>query len=311
MAESISDNFKGDTSWVYVGQGKAEQRTIPEKPKPDTELHRFMQDVFDVAVPVAIRERDEVAAVNGELAAASAELLMSKSKTPWQRYKEHGDLKRFVIEQDEAWRGRSLPNRLGRLATYGTMMAGTFGLDRVSDLVASKFIFSPEKLRVPPFKPITLKNGNKEALGVGWEFVTDTLVGKGTDLLAQTATNRKSIGFVSPLSKAVSTLGTTLLNITGNMYNEKTKNIPIINSFVNPGFIESAFRFTSALPWVGIPFEYLYAEANKQLIKADGVMPFGIDLAYNMAVAKEKALKNLPNVSLNKPPAIKRSMHTY
>lgn len=284
MAESIAHSFKAKTDWVYVGQAGGERKKSREK-KEDTHWQKYLQDVFDVAAPIAISEKLELADLQGNLAVATAkELVKIQARAPGKK-KSLGDV---ITDLDTKLRGRALPNRLGRLLTFFVLGSGTFALDRLGDVVAQKQLFTKDSLKIYPFKPINLNDsGNKAALEVGWEFVTDALVGKSTDAVAQVATNKENIGFVSPLSKTLSMIGNTLINVAGAMIDERTKRIRLINSFVNPGFIESAFRFTGALPVVGAPIERLYAAANRQIIQSKGIMPFAIDLAYNMLIAKQ------------------------
>lgn len=281
MAESITQNFHGKTDWVYVGKGSAERKT-PEK-KADTMFHKYLQEVFDVAAPIALAERGEAGAVQGNLAMATAETI--KDVNEKMTLKGLGER---VNALDTKLRGRELPHKLGRLLTFFVLGAGSFGLDRMGDLIAQKKLFKLESARVWPFKPINLKeSGNKAALEVGWEFVTDALVGSAADVATRSVTNRDNIGFVSPLSRTIAAVGNTIVNATGVMFDAGTKNIRVVNSFVNPGFIESAFRFGGAIPVVGALVERMYASANRQLIQAKGIMPFATNLAYNMLIAKQ------------------------
>ena len=292
MAESIAHSFKAKTDWVYVGQAGVEAKKPREK-KEDAHWQKYLQDVFDVAAPIAISEKRELSALQGNLAVATAEELV---KSQAHKEAKQGGMGETITDLDTKLRGRKLPNRLGRLLTFFVMGSGSFALDRVGDVVAQKQLFTKDSLTIYPFTPINLKDsGNKAALEVGWEFVTDALVGKSTDTAAQLATNKDHIGFVSPLSKTLSMVGNTIINVAGAMIDERTKTIRVINSFVNPGFIESAFRFTGALPVVGAPIERIYASANRQIIQSKGVMPFAIDLAYNMLIAKQFSKGPLPN----------------
>lgn len=283
MAESITQNFRGKTDWVFTGRGKAEQK-LSER-RVDTLFNTYLQDVFDVATPIAIAERSETGAVQGNIAVTTAEALKEihegiKAKKP--------GIGKQIEALDIKLRGRELSNKLGRLLTFSVLGAGSFGMDRMGDVVAQKQLFKFEELPVWPFKPISLKDsGNKAALEVGWEFITDALVGKASDQIVRIATNRENIGFVSPLSRTLAAVGNTIVNATGVMFDERTKNIRLVNSFVNPGFIESAFRFTGAIPVAGALVERLYASANRQLIQSRGIMPFATDLAYNMLIAKQ------------------------
>lgn len=281
MAESLTQKFHGKTDWVYVGRGNAEQKK-PEK-KEDALYHKYLQEVFDIATPIALSERGEAGAVQGNLAMTTAEAI--KQLHDGMKTKGVGA---HINALDTKLRGRELPNRMGRLLTFFVLGAGSFGLDRMGDVIAQKKLFKLESATLWPFKPINLKNsGNKAALEVGWEFLTDELVGKTADAAAQYATNRENIGFVSPLSRTLAAVGNTIVNVTGAMFEPGTKNIRMVNSFVNPGFIESAFRFGGAIPVAGALVERAYAAANRQIMQSKGIVPFATNLAYNMLIAKQ------------------------
>ncbi len=121
-------------------------------------------------------------------------------------------------------------------------------------------------------------------LDAGWEYLTDYGVEKTVDWSAQKLANRENIGFVSPLSRAISKIGNTIINATRN-FDEHNLSTSVKRSLLNPGFIEGAFRFAGALPGGGFVKE-LYGKANKQIMKGEGVIPLSADLAFNMIFAK-------------------------
>jgi hypothetical protein len=280
MAESIAKDFKGKTDWVYVGKAEAPK---PKEKKPDTIWNEYMQHVFDVAAPIAVAEVTEASAAQGLLAGETAEQIIPKDLQ-----RDMKDKKTFAkrwLEWEQRHSSSSHQNRLGKMLTGLTYMAGSFALDRTSDTIANALILKKDAA-LGKWQRLNLTDrGNKKMIEVGWDFITDTGVEKLTDWSAKKLANREDIGFVSPLSRTLGKLGSTILNVFDKIYDESNQRVPIINSFVNPGFIEGAFRFTGAVPGLGFIKDF-YAWANRQVMKGEGAIPFGTDLAYNMLIAK-------------------------
>lgn len=267
MGEALGKIPKGDTSWVYVGSSKKDYAKKKEVSKADTEFNTFLQQILDVADPIVKKEHEDVVEINGKIALAAAEELNKKNKA-WKDFKEHKDLKRYLLEQDIEWRGRDVPKRLERMLVFGLIGSGAVGLDMGTDNIA-KTAFSRIK-----------DKGNQAALTKGWEMLTDLLSGNLFDAGARWGTNKKDIGYITPVSSAFGQVGNTILT----MVNNKSK---IWNSLVNPGAIESGFRAIGAIPWVGVIPEKIYAAANRELLEQDGMFPFIFNMAFNMMLEKE------------------------
>jgi len=285
MTESIAKDFKGRADWVYVGRGKVEHKKTEVIKKPDTMLHEYMRQVFDVATPVALAELDDASKTQAAMAEKTARLMVPKDLVR----EGSGDRTSFA-KKWLAWEKKAsspdAQNRLGKILTGLTYMAGSFALDRAGDTLANQLIMKKDAA-LTRWKGLHLSEdySNKKMLEVGWDFLTDTGIEKFTDWSAKKLANRDNIGFVSPLSRTLGKLGSTILNVFDLIYDEKTQSIPIVNSFINPGFIEGAFRFAGAVPGMGFVRDF-YAWANRQIMKGEGVVPFGTDLAYNMLIAK-------------------------
>jgi hypothetical protein len=282
MAESVVKDFKGKMDWVYVG--KAEAPRVVEK-KADTLWNEYMQKVFDVAEPVAVAEVRDMAATQMAIAEGAA-----KQLAPEDMVKQSGGVKEKFVEKWLAWEKKfSTPkhqNRLGKLVVNGTYMAGSFGLDLLSDMAAHKLFLGRTDIPLGFGKKFTLGEGtgNKEMLKAGWEYLTDEGIGKATDWSVQKLANKEDIAFVSPLAHTLGKVGALVMNVFGDLKDHSTKTM-VMNSFVNPGFIEGFFRFTGALPGGGF-MKDLYAYANRQIMQGEGLLPFGTDMAYNMLIAK-------------------------
>lgn len=276
MAESIVKDFKGKLDWVYVGKAEAPK---PVEKKPDIFLNEYMQKVFDVAAPVAVAEISEASAAQGLLAKETVGLAGELPKNKF--------IKKW-LEFEKKYCSPGCENRLGKLVTGAVYMAGSLGLNYGSNLLANKIFLNPDKkeLRFLFGRSLTLddKSGNKEMLKAGWEYVTDALTEVATNRTVQWFTNREDVGFVSPLSRTIGKLGNTFIAVFGDLKSRTPKTM-FMNSLVNPGFIEGFFRFASAIPGAGFIKE-LYGKANAQVMKGEGAVPFGSDLAFNMLIAK-------------------------
>lgn len=283
MAESIAKDFQGQADWVYVGRGKAEH-TMPEARKADTLRNEYMQRVFDIAAPLAVSELSEASATHGILADATAQEIIPESLQ--QNMSDKPTFTKKWLEWEKKASTPEHQNRMGKLLTSAAYMAGSFGLDFASDILLNETVLKKSSLRLPLGKSLSLRpgSGNKEMLKAGWEFITDSGIEKVTDWSVRKLTNREDVGFVSPMSRTVGKLGNTIINVFGDLSKFSTKTA-LLNSFVNPGFIEGAFRFAGAIPGGGFVKDF-YAWANRQIMKGEGVLPYGADLAYNMLIAK-------------------------
>ena len=122
-------------------------------------------------------------------------------------------------------------------------------------------------------------------LDAGWEYLTDLGIEKVVDRSAREITNREDIGFVSPLSRVIGKVGNTIMNATRDFDNHDVAT-KWKRSVLNPGFIEGAFRFASALPLAGGFIKEFYGYANKQIMHGEGIIPMSADLTFNMLFAK-------------------------
>lgn len=251
MAESFVKDFKGKLNWVNVGKAEAPK---PKEKKADTLSNEYMRKVLDVAVPVAAAETAEATAVQNALASETVELVRESTK-------------------DE--------NRLGKLLTSAVFMAGSFGLNYASEWAAKLGLENKEKLLFVSFSP---KTGNKKMLEAGWQYITDLGIEKAADHSAKWLTNREDIGFISPLSRTIGKIGNTVMNVTGLLGKHDPKSM-FFKSALNPGTIEGAFRFAGSVPGFGFIKEW-YGKANSQIMKGEGLIPLGADLAFNMMFAK-------------------------
>lgn len=266
MAESIVKDFKGKLDWVYVGKSEAPK---PIEKKADSLLNEYMRKVFDVAAPVGIAELSDASAVQGVIAVETVGLM---GDLPPQDKKIFSQ-KWMDLEKKYSAPGQE--HRLGKLVTGLTYMAGSFGLNFGSEVIAKygleKFTFNP-------------KAGNKKMVEAGWQYITDYGIEKVADRSAQWLANREDIGFISPLSRTIGKIGNTVMNVTG-LLGEHGWGAILGKSALNPGFIEGAFRFASAVPGMGFIKE-VYGRANSQIMKGEGIIPLGADLAFNMMFAK-------------------------
>lgn len=259
MAESIIKDYKGKADWVYVG--KAEPPKIVEK-KPDTLFNEYMQKVLDVTAPVALQEYDDAAVTQGAIAGETIALMgnnLPKDKDAFFKKWMAMDKKHSSPEHE---------NRLGKLLTAATYMGGSFLVN-----------MGGEKLATMLYRKRDIDTGNIRMLDAGWEYLTDYGIEKAADSVAKKITNREDIGFISPLSRMLGKIGNTIMSATPQDV------APWKKSLWSPGFIEGAFRFAGAIPGAGLIKE-LYGKANKQIMKGEGIIPMGAELAFNMALAK-------------------------
>lgn len=285
MAESIIKDFKGKNDWVYVGKSEAPK---PSEKKADTLFHQYMQEVFDVAAPVMIGELDGAAGAQAALASATLSLA-DKAHTDATSTASLPDKSTFAkrwLALEQRVSNDDHQNRLGKLLTSFVYMGGSFAMNLGSEVVADVLYRGKSKVPLPLGRSINIskETGNQRMLDAGWEYLTDYGVEKTVDWSAQKLANRENIGFVSPLSRAISKIGNTIINATRN-FDEHNFSTAVKRSLLNPGFIEGAFRFAGALPGGGFIKE-LYGKANKQIMKGEGVIPLGADLAFNMIFAK-------------------------
>lgn len=263
MAESIVKDFKGKLDWVYVGKSEAPK---PIEKKADTLLNEYMRKVLDVVVPVAVAETAETAAVQNAIASETVGLV---SETNKEKY-----IKKW-LELD----GKE--HKLGKLLTSAVFMAGSFGLNYASEWAAKLGLDTKETFLFVSLEP---KSGNKKMLEAGWQYITDLGIEKAADHSAKWLTNREDIGFISPLSRTIGKIGNTIMNVTGLLGQYDNKSM-LKKSMLNPGFIEGAFRFVGSVPGMGF-FKEIYGKANSQIMKGEGLIPLGADLAFNMMFAK-------------------------
>ncbi|MEK7533523.1 MAG: hypothetical protein AAB542_03755 [Patescibacteria group bacterium] len=295
MAESYSQQYRGKVTHVYLGEGKADPPK-PEIKKADSLYNKHMQELFDIVAPEAVAERIDAVTTQGELAVTTAELLRDKS-TAWNRYKEHKSLKKFISELDIEWRGRELPHKLERFMLFSVMGGFYTGLDFTSDFIADKTFLQKDRthLGTSKFPIITFDKfdtqGNRKALKAGWEMLTDKLISGFSDKSVKETTNRDDVAFVSPISDALASVG----NVISSIFTPSDQK-PIhrfINALVNPGSIEAGFRSLSAIPVIGAKVENAYIALNKQLLKGEGLLPYGFDMALTMLAAKETQKKSV------------------
>lgn len=295
MAENYSQQYRGKVIHVYLGEGKAESPK-PEAKKADTLYNKHMQELFDVIAPEAMSERIDAVNTQGELATTTAELLQEKS-TAWQRYKEHKNLKQFISELDTEWRGRELPHKLERFMLFGVMGGFYTGLDFATDLIADKTFLeeSRKHLGTEKFPIIAFdefdSQGNRKALKAGWEMLTDKLISMFSDKSVKETTNRSDVAFVSPISDALASVGNIVSSIATPSKQEWYHRV--INALINPGSIEAGFRALSAIPVFGAKVENAYIALNKQLLRGEGLLPYGFDMALTMLAAKETQKKTV------------------
>ncbi len=295
MGENYSQQYRGKVTQVYLGEGKAEPPK-PEAKKADTLYNKHMQELFDIVAPEAIAERVDAVNTQGELATKTAEVLRDKS-TAWQQYKEHKNLKQFISELDTEWRGRELPNKLERFLLFSVMWGFYSGLDFASDYVADKTFLrkdlpylGTEKIPIVRFDA-TDSQGNRKALKAGWEMLTDKLISGFSDKSVKETTNRDDVAFVSPISDAFASVGNVISSIATPSDQKLIHRF--INALINPGSIEAGFRTLSAIPVIGAKVENVYIALNKQLLKGEGLLPYGFDIALTMLAAKETQKKSV------------------
>lgn len=290
------------TKRIYLGEGKAEPPK-PEQKKADTRYNARMQELFDVVAQEAVAERSDIVDAQGEIAMATAELLGEK-KSAWEQYREHGDVKKFIHELDAEWRGRELPRKLERILIFATLGASSAGLNYAGELVAEKALKDrPGLLKrkdgsfVIPMDDADTR-GNRKALTKGWEMITDSLVGSFSDVAVQQATNRDDVGFVSPLSSALSKIGTIASAVA--LPEGKKQITRMVNAVSNPGTIEAGIRTLASVPVLGAKVENWYIALNKRILRGSGIFPFGFEMAVTMLAAKESQMKDVETIKATK-----------
>lgn len=299
MAETTHQEQK--VHRIYLGEGKAEKPS-PEKNKADTLYNKHMQEVFDVILPEAISERQDVVEAQGEIATVTAELLLSK-KNAWEHYKEHKNIKQFIEEQDQEWRGRELPHKLDRILTMAALGGSSalinFGTTAIGEKVLSGDPLLPRKEEsVNPLKADESDSlGNKKAIKAGWELIAGKLIGSFANRSVQEATNRKGVGFVSPLSESLSNIGNIVISFAMPDWKERGLLQHAITGVVNPATVESGLRGLAAIPMLGAGVENAYIALNKSLMKEEGMLPFGFNLAATMLAAKESQMKRVKDMN--------------
>lgn len=273
MAESVVKDFKGKLDWVYVGKSEAPK---PKEKKPDMLLNEYMRRVLDVAKPVALGELTDASITQGNIAAETIGLMGETTPTDKAAFAQKW------MELEKKFSAPGQENRLGKLLMSAVFMAGSFGLNLGSEVVAKYGLEDKEKV----FGILSLapKTGNKKMLEAGWQYLTDYGIEKAADRSAKWLANRDDIGFISPLSRTIGKIGNTIMNVTGLLEKHDWPSM-LGKSALNPGFIEGAIRFASAVPGLGVIKE-LYGKANSQIMKGEGIIPLGADLAFNMMFAK-------------------------
>jgi len=278
MAESIVKDLKGKADWVYVG--RAEPARKAEK-KPDTLFQTYMRDVFDIAAPVAHAEMDDAVQTQAKLAEETLKLAQQPA-VPTDSVDTNAFLKRWV-ELDTKVSTPDVPNRLGKILTGLAYMGGSFAVNMGSEKFAS--VLYRNRDDIPFFKKTITPNeesGNKRMLDAGWEYLTDYGIEEAVNMSVKKIVNRQEVGFVSPLAKALSKIGNTIFAVTSG----HGKDQPVVwKSITNPGFIEGFFRAAGAIPNAGF-IRAFYGRANDQIMKGEGIVPMGADLALNMMLAK-------------------------
>lgn len=284
MAESVAKDFKGKMDWVYVG--KAEAPKIVEK-KADTLWNEYMRGVLDVSLPVAVAEKAEAAATQGALAGATAEFIAGDALPKDGNTIPDKDafLKKW-IELDKKFSTPEQQNRLGKILTGLVSMAGSLGVNMGSEYLADMLYRERKTIPIPKFPiDISKETGNQRMLDAGWEYLTDFGIEKIADRQAKNFANREDVGFVSPLSRLIGKVGNTIMNATRDFDNHDAAT-KWKRSVLNPGFIEGAFRFASAMPLAGGFIKEAYGYANKQIMHGEGIIPLSADLTFNMLFAK-------------------------
>lgn len=274
MAESILKDFKGKMDWVYVGKSEAPK---PKETKADTLFNEYMQKVFDVASPVA---KAEIAGASDIQSALAKETVGLMGDTVPE------DKSKFVnswLELEKKYSSPNNDNRLGKLLTSAVYMAGSFGLNYGSEEIANRLFRGRDAIDIPGVH-LKKSEGDMRMLSTGWEYLTDYGIEKASDRLAQSIANREDIGFISPLTRAISKIGNSIMSVTRD-YDSPSVSASLKKSLLNPGFIEGAFRFAGAVPGFGFIKEF-YGKANKQIMKGEGIIPLGAELAFNMVFSK-------------------------
>lgn len=258
---------------MYVGKSEAPKRL--EK-KADTLFNEYMQRVFDVASPVAVQEVQDAVATYGGIAEVTANELVPKEVQEGAKDKQ--TLIKRWIDWEKEHTNPEHQERLGKLLTSATYMAGSFAANFGTEMLANSLYRNNKH---PWFDE---KTGNTRMLDAGWEYLTDFGIEKTADWTAKKIANREDIGFVSPLSRMLGKIGNTIMNVSPNFDRMDPWNI-VKKSAWNPGVIEGFFRFAGSVPGGGFVKEF-YGKANAQIMKGEGIIPMGTDLAFNMIFAK-------------------------
>ena len=278
---------------IYLGEGKPDKQKS-DTSKADTLYNRNMQEVFDVIVPEAIAERQDVVEAQGEIASVTANLILSKTNA-WNRYKEHHDVKRYIKEQDIEWRGRELPRKLDRILVMAALGGASALIDYAGDAIGTKMLAKTGTGSIPgvPMDEADT-HGNRKAIKAGWEMITDELIGAFANQSVREATNRREVGFVSPLSESLARVGTIVTSFA--LPEEKSRMQRFVSSVINPATIEAGIRGLAAIPLIGAGVENAYIALNKSLLRKEGLFPFGFQLAATMLAAKDSQMSKVKDV---------------
>lgn len=265
---------------ILVGEAKY----VPVVPKKEVDpaekkYTQFLKEVFDVAEPILYQEVSEQAAVQGELALLTGAELAKKMK-PWKAFETHKDWQRLGSELDFVWRGgKDVPHRLGRVFINGVIGAGSVGVDYLADKGVDKLLDEKKKEFLIPLtkkRMIELTPQNRYVLRDGLEFFSDKLVGYGANIAVKGMTHEKDVRYPSQLANTLSEMGNlaTAIGRWNQAGAEPYKKV--LNSMINPGFIEGTLRSIAAVPILGAGVEKIYTTLNEKLKNKNG----GLYLAY-------------------------------
>lgn len=264
---------------ILVGEAKYVPVVVKKEIDPaEKKYTQFLKEVFDVAEPVLYQEVGEQAVAQGELALLTGAELAKKMK-PWEEFEKHKDWKRLGNELDFVWRGgKDVPHRLGRVFMNGVIGAGSLGVDFVADKGVDWFVNKGRKELPIPFvkKLIPLTPENKFVLRDGLEFFSDKLVGYGANVAVKGMTREKDVRYPSQLANTLSEMGNLATAIGGWNQVGAASYKKVLNSMINPGFIEGSLRSVAAIPVFGAAVEKIYTAFNEKLKNENG----GLYLAY-------------------------------